>query len=237
MDIEPFAPFGCAHNFVKFDDFTPDCWRVFFVDCDNGVHEAIKIADCCIDVFDAGHFAKMVEIGGFGACSCARFFDLLLLDDSHSAFHACFVFGCPCPCWGEMVKCKMSFDSFWLEDCMLVGPCGRSDGSCEWLIEQLSLEVACRCEAVVKVVHFGCYSFDGRLENSGGFAVLVRFEDLDEAVLEDSFFELLGGCSVFVCFVYDICEEDFVKVLVFSCFACLLAFGARHCFRRVFGDG
>lgn len=139
MDVEPFSSFRCSHDFVEFDNFGPNCWWVFFVDCDDCIHEAIEIADGCVDVFDACHFSEVVEVSCLGDGACAGLFDLLLLCDSHGSLHAGFIFGCPCSGGCEMVECKMGFDSFGLEDGVLVGPCGRPNGGCEWLVEQLSL--------------------------------------------------------------------------------------------------
>ena len=75
---------------------------------------------------------------------------------------------------------------------MLVGPCGCPNCCCEGLIKQLGLEIACRCESVIKkVVHFGCDSFDGRLEDSVCLAVLVCLKDLDKAAFKSCFFEFV----------------------------------------------
>lgn len=36
---------------------------------DNGIHEAVEVADTCVDIVDASHFAKVVQFNGFGVCS------------------------------------------------------------------------------------------------------------------------------------------------------------------------
>ena len=87
---------------------------------------------------------------------------------------------------------RNGFYSFGLENGVLVGPCGCPNCCCGGLIKQLGLEIACRCVSVIEVVHLRCNSFNGRLEDSGCFAVLVCLEDsLDKAAIKYCFLNFL----------------------------------------------
>ena len=141
--IKPFST-GCrAHDAIECDNFGPYCWWIEMVHFDNGIHQAVKIADGCVDVGDASHFAHVAQIGCLGCCSGSCFFDLLLLDYHESPFHSRRVFCGPGTCWGKVMECKMSFDCFRRQHRVLMCPCGASDRCCHWLVEEFRLQIAC----------------------------------------------------------------------------------------------
>jgi hypothetical protein len=176
---------------IEFNNFCPDGWCACLICDENDVHEAVEVvADGCVDVNDATHFSKVVQVYGFDTCSGACFFNLLLLNDFDSAFHSCLVFCCSRLSWRQVVKCKMCFDPFWVEDrVLLMCPSCCPDCCCAGLVEQFCFQITCGCEALIIDVHFRHDCFNGGLEEFGCFAVFVCLEVLDEYAVEDCFFE------------------------------------------------
>ena len=127
---------------IEFNNFCPDGWCACLICDENDVHEAVEVvADGCVDVNDATHFSKVVQVYGFDTCSGACFFNLLLLNDFDSAFHSCLVFCCSRLSWRQVVKCKMCFDPFWVEDrVLLMCPSCCPDCCCAGLVKQFCFQ-------------------------------------------------------------------------------------------------
>ena len=77
--IKPFSTDCRAYTAIECDDIGPDRWWIEVVHFNDGIHQTIKIADGgCVDVSDASHLSKMVQIGclavvlelASSTCSC-----------------------------------------------------------------------------------------------------------------------------------------------------------------------